>query len=98
MVNYWLLGDLVLFALLLATAFVWLKGMLTYLSALTSGVSFYVVDQSTDTNIRSAQQAEFLSAFVAQRDRAAGIVLFSTLVIAVIVFARHLLEVVHAAV
>lgn len=98
MVDYWLLADLFTYAALLVVAFVWLKGVLTFLNALSEAISFYSVVQSSDVNHRSADQANFLSNFVANRDAALRVIVFSTLLGAVILFARHLLEVLHAAV
>lgn len=98
MVDYWLLGDLLAYALLLIVAFIWLKGFLTFLNSLAEGVSFYVTVQNSDVNTRSAAQSEYLANFVAKRDAAVRVIVFSTLVGAVILFARHLMEVIHAAV
>ncbi|QIO03315.1 hypothetical protein HYQ37_gp110 [Salmonella phage pertopsoe] len=96
MINYWLLADLLLFALLLMTAFVWVKGFLTFLHSLSAMISFYAVSPHSDVNVRAANQADMLAEYVMMRDKATKIILFSTLAGAVIIFLRHILEATHA--
>ncbi|AXY86746.1 hypothetical protein selz4t1_133 [Salmonella phage selz] len=96
MINYWLLADILLFALLLITAFIWVKGFLTFLHSLSAMISFYAVSPHSDVNVRAANQSDMLAEYVLLRDKASRIVLFSTLVGAVIIFLRHVLEAIHA--
>uniref|UniRef100_A0AAU8GMM1 Uncharacterized protein n=1 Tax=Salmonella phage vB_STmST313_KE31 TaxID=3161181 RepID=A0AAU8GMM1_9CAUD len=96
MINYWLLADILLFALLLITAFIWVKGFLTFLHSLSAMISFYAVSPHSDVNVRAANQSDMLAEYVMMRDKATKIVLFSTLAGAVIIFLRHILEATHA--
>uniref|UniRef100_A0AAU8GHQ0 Uncharacterized protein n=1 Tax=Salmonella phage vB_STmST313_KE27 TaxID=3161178 RepID=A0AAU8GHQ0_9CAUD len=96
MINYWLLADILLFALLLITAFIWVKGFLTFLHSLSAMISFYAVSPHSDVNVRAANQSEMLAEYVMMRDKATRIVLFSTLAGAVIIFIQHVLEATHA--
>ncbi|AUG88072.1 hypothetical protein RCIP0012_00099 [Klebsiella phage RCIP0012] len=96
MVDYWLLANIITFALLMATAFVWVKAMLTFLSSLAMQISYYSVTPHEDQNIRAAQQSEYLSKYVHLRERSVTIVLFSTMLFAVILFVRYVMEAIHA--
>ncbi|EKE9231651.1 hypothetical protein OXJ01_003753 [Salmonella enterica] len=96
MINYWLLADILLFALLLITAFIWVKGFLTFLHSLSAMISFYAVSPHSDVNVRAANQSDMLAEYVMMRDKATRIVLFSTLAGAVIIFIQHVLEAIHA--
>ncbi|AGF88556.1 putative uncharacterised protein [Salmonella phage Vi01] len=96
MINYWLLADILLFALLLITAFIWVKGFLTFLHSLSAMISFYAVSPHSDVNVRAANQSDMLAEYVMMRDKATRIVLFSTLAGAVIIFIQHVLEATHA--
>lgn len=96
MINYWLLADILLFALLLMTAFIWVKGFLTFLHSLSAMISFYAVSPHSDVNVRAANQSDMLAEYVMMRDKATRIVLFSTLAGAVIIFIQHVLEATHA--
>lgn len=96
MIDYWLLANFITFALLLSTSFIWVKAVLTFLNSLAMMVSFYTVTPHADQNIRAASQSEYLSNYVHLRDRSIRIVLFSTLAFAVILFVRHVMEVIHA--
>ncbi|AFU64167.1 hypothetical protein DLA51_14170 [Salmonella enterica] len=96
MINYWLLADILLFALLLITAFIWVKGFLTFLHSLSAMISFYAVSPHSDVNVRAANQSDMLAEYVMMRDKASRIVLFSTLAGAVIIFIQHVLEATHA--
>ncbi|QEA10263.1 hypothetical protein CPT_Matapan_152 [Salmonella phage Matapan] len=96
MINYWLLADILLFALLLITAFIWVKGFLTFLHSLSAMISFYAVSPHSDVNVRAANQSDMLAEYVMMRDKATRIVLFSTLAGAGIIFIQHVLEATHA--
>lgn len=96
MIDYWLLANLITFAMLLAIAFVWLKAFMTFLHSLAMMISFYSLTPHSDQNIRAAGQSEYLAEFVRIRDRMIAIVLFSTLAFAVILFVRYVMEVLHA--
>lgn len=96
MVDYWLLADFGLLALLLATAFVWVKGFISFLSSLSMMVSFYSLSPHMDINVRAAQQAELMASYIHVREKSSRAILFSTLVLAVIIFLRHVLEAAHA--
>ncbi|AJQ20916.1 hypothetical protein DET7_97 [Salmonella phage Det7] len=90
------MADILLFALLLITAFIWVKGFLTFLHSLSAMISFYAVSPHSDVNVRAANQSDMLAEYVMMRDKATRIVLFSTLAGAVIIFIQHVLEATHA--
>ncbi|QPX74845.1 putative membrane protein [Salmonella phage SilasIsHot] len=82
--------------MLLITAFIWVKGFLTFLHSLSAMISFYAVSPHSDVNVRAANQSDMLAEYVMMRDKATRIVLFSTLAGAVIIFIQHVLEATHA--
>lgn len=99
MVDYWLLANLASFALLLAVVFIWVKSLLTLVNAYVAQVCYYQVSPHTDTNIRAGEQAAMLVGyFIHTRDKMIFRVMFSTAGLLVIIFARYVMGVVHAAV
>lgn len=99
MVDYWLLANILTFALLVVIVFVWVKSFLTLVNAYISQVCYYTVSPHTDDNLRAAQQADsLLSTFIHIRDNMIFRVMFSTTLLLAIVFVRFMLGVIHAAV
>lgn len=97
MIDYWLITNLVLFALLLANVFVWVKSLLTLVNAYVAQSCYYTLSPHTDNNIRCSQQATLmLEKFMHIRDKMIFRVMFSTLTLLVIIFVRFVLEVTHA--
>lgn len=96
MINFWLLGDYTLLILLLISGLYFIKTFLRFIHSLAMQISYYVVAMELDTNMRAAQQAEFLAEHVKIRESSVKHILYSTIAGAVIIFLRHVLEVVHA--
>lgn len=99
MVNYWILGDFLTFALLLVAIFVWFRAALTLVNAYVCQLCYYFVSPHIDNNIRCEQQAVLLADnFMRARDKMIYRTMFSTAVILGIIAVRYVMGVVHAAV
>lgn len=95
MVDYWLLANLLTFALLLAVVFFWVKSLLTLIHAYVYQINFYTLSPHRDTNIRADQQAEAIASyhFIHIRDKMIHRVVFSTAVMLGIIMVRFVMTV-----
>lgn len=96
MVDYWLLANILTFALLVLTAFVWVKSLLTLINAYVYQINFYGLSPHRDTNVRVDQQADAIasSQFIQMRDKMIFRVMFSTAVFLGIIMLRFVFTVV----
>ena len=103
MVDYWLLANILTFALLLVVVLVWVKSFFTLVHAYVYQINFYTLSPHRDANVRVDQQADAMASFqfIQIRDKMIKRIMFSTVALLVIIMVRFVmttLGVFHAAV